>query len=78
MESEPQDDYKRNNKFGAVQVITDVVTFGILREPAVFDLLQVPRHRLHQPLISLPQHTCREQNDAFDSGRLDTEEEHEL
>ncbi len=24
MKSEPQDDYKRNNKFGAVQVITDV------------------------------------------------------
>ena len=45
MESEPQDDYKRNNKFGAVQVITSVVTVGSLREPAAFDLLQVPRHR---------------------------------
>lgn len=70
MESEPQDDYKRDNTFGAVQVITDVVTVGSLREPAAFDLLQVPRHRFAP--------TCREQNDAFDSGRLETEEEHEL
>ena len=78
MESEPQDDYKRSNKFGAVQVITDVVTVGSLHEPAAFDLLQVPRHRLHQHFICLPQHTCTEPNDAFDSGRLETEEEHEL
>jgi hypothetical protein len=60
MESEPQDDYKRDNTFGAVQVITDVATVRILREPAASDLLQTPRHRLHQHFICLPQHTHAE------------------
>lgn len=56
MESEPQDDYKRNNTFRAVQVITDVATVRILREPAASDVLQTPRHRWHQHFICLPQH----------------------
>ncbi len=49
MKSEPQDDYKRINKSELVQVITDV---RILREPG---RLQVPRHRVHQAFICLPQ-----------------------
>ena len=59
-ESEPQDDGKRNNKSEAVQVITDVATVRILHEPAASELLQVPRHRLHQSFICLPQQTLAE------------------
>ena len=57
MEREPQDDYKRLNESEALQVITGVATVRILREPANFELWQVPRHRLHQACIYLLQHT---------------------
>lgn len=57
MELEPQDDCTRFNASEALQVITEVATVRILCEPANFELLQVPRHRLHQAFIYLPQHT---------------------